>query len=118
MCKFDSADDAMYQQVENNMHRLIQGAAESRRQPPCNADVPPSWSASTQTANFSSVRGNDNLTSQAGRQNHSDTEGNLNETRQIGHGNISKVYGHGNKTSQMSSYADVTFDFLKAFFGQ
>ncbi|KAI1735199.1 hypothetical protein F4680DRAFT_453107 [Xylaria scruposa] len=120
MCKFESAEDPIYQQVEINLLEMIQDAASYRQWPPTgramiskmgiNGAVPP------RTGNVAIVAGDDNLTHQAGRHNQSNTEGYSNMTRQLGDSNLSAVIGRGNRTDQFESGQGLSLETIKLFF--
>ncbi|KAI1127171.1 hypothetical protein F5Y10DRAFT_266376 [Nemania abortiva] len=97
ICRFESAEDPNYKQVETNLLRMMQDAVDCGSRETMNRAL--------RSMNMASVHSG--LTNQDGHQNRSHVEGDLNETRQLGGRNWSSVVGTGNRV-----YQDSGFDIL------
>ncbi|KAI2633761.1 hypothetical protein GGS26DRAFT_554645 [Hypomontagnella submonticulosa] len=95
ICKFDNEEDPRYQQVADNIVKMINDAGSSQGQPV--------RTGRRAGGNFSSTNGTLNSTLQAGNGNQSSTIGTTNKTHQFGDGNLSYQDGNGNSTIQVRS---------------
>ncbi|KAI1409717.1 hypothetical protein F5Y13DRAFT_169327 [Hypoxylon sp. FL1857] len=93
ICKFDHENDPRYQQLADNLVKMINKACSPRWNP---------RPTSSSTENSSNIEGELNATLQAGYGNQSRTYGDTNETRQFGEGNNSETVGNGNITTQIT----------------
>ncbi|KAI0121807.1 hypothetical protein F4814DRAFT_406604 [Daldinia grandis] len=110
ICKFECESDPRYQQVADNIVKMINDATSPQRHPVPIEPEP--------KGNRSICQGRGNVTFQAGHGNQSFAHGDTNSTQQWGNRNQSEQDGDGNKTMQITMGAldmGVYTEFLKFF---
>ncbi|KAI1372216.1 hypothetical protein F4677DRAFT_433331 [Hypoxylon crocopeplum] len=95
ICKFDSEKDSSYQQVADNISRIIADAGTTQRRP--------QYTGSSPEGNKSSASGDFNTTLQCGSGNSSEAIGMTNRIHQLGDRNKSYSNGNGNATVQVDT---------------
>ncbi|KAI0177521.1 hypothetical protein BJ166DRAFT_25120 [Pestalotiopsis sp. NC0098] len=93
ICKFESASDPIYQQVEDNIARMVKDAVQ-------NSIDRPQRPESKSDENHQVTQGHRNDTMQIGCSNDCRTAGNENKSHQFGNGSKSTTCGNENTTMQ------------------
>ncbi|KAI1450024.1 hypothetical protein F5Y02DRAFT_413701 [Annulohypoxylon stygium] len=104
ICKFANDNDPMYQQVADNITKMVNDACSAHRQ---SIHIAPS-SNEKKYLNESSIWGDCNATVQLGNTNWSTTKGDTNKIQQFGDRNKSMLTGNGNQSLQIATgYTDL-----------